>query len=48
MRRNVQPSWPSAITRFCLSSLKTLLTLTQGIPRDELNVLDQLRWPVFK
>src|SRR5262249_41618684 len=32
MRRKVQPSWPSAITCFCLSSLKTLLTLTEPNP----------------
>lgn len=29
MRRNVQPSWPSAITCFCFSFFKTLLTLTE-------------------
>src|SRR5215471_210765 len=32
MRRKVQPSWPSAITCFCFSSLKTLLTLTEPNP----------------
>ena len=32
IRRNDQPSWPSAMTCFFFSSFKTLLTLTEGNP----------------
>src|SRR3954447_20326803 len=41
MRRSDHPSCPSAITCCFLSSLKTLLTLTQGNSRVRINVLDQ-------
>ncbi len=41
MRRRDQPSRPNAITCCFLSSLKTLLTLSQGIPCDRFNVLSQ-------
>src|SRR5215218_2960290 len=32
IRRRDQPNWPSAMTWFFFSSLKTLLTLTEGYP----------------
>src|SRR3954453_14064742 len=41
MRRSDHPNCPSAITCCFLSSLKTLLTLTQGNSRVRINVLDQ-------
>src|SRR5437764_15277960 len=41
MRRSDHPNRPSAITCCFLSSLKTLLTLTQGNSRVRINVLDQ-------
>src|SRR5215471_7929195 len=48
MRRSDQPSRPSAITCSLFASLKTLLTLTEGIPHVRINVPDQLlRWPLF-
>jgi len=34
-RRQVQPNWPNAVTCFCFSSLKTLLTLTEPIAPSE-------------
>ena len=39
---------PSAMTCCRFSSLKTLLTSTEGIPLVAVNVLTQLRWPVFR
>ena len=56
MRRSDHPSRPSAMTCCFLSSLKTLLTLTEGIPHAWINVLDQppigrfsgdYHWPVL-
>jgi hypothetical protein len=56
MRRSDYPSRPSAITCCFLSSLKTLLTLTQGKSRVRINVVDQSsvgrfsgdnHWPVL-
>src|SRR4051794_38985742 len=41
MRRSDHPNRPSAITCCFLSSLKTLLTRTQGNSRVRINVLDQ-------
>ena len=43
-----QPSRPSAMTCCRFSSLKTLLTSTEGIPPVAVNVLPQFRWPVFR
>ena len=42
MRRSDHPSRPSAMHCCFFSSLKTLLTLTEGNPRVGINVLDQL------
>src|SRR5215218_3542409 len=37
IRRKDQPNWPSAMTWFFFSSLKTLLTLTESIPPDSMS-----------
>src|SRR3954470_24348175 len=45
MRRSDHPNRPSAITCCFLSSLNTLITLTQGNSRVRINVLDKTsRW----
>src|SRR3954452_6468727 len=49
MRRNGQPSRPNAITCCCFSSVKTLLTSSEGISLpSRFNVLPYFRWPVFR
>jgi hypothetical protein len=46
-QRPAQP--PQRDNLLFLASLKTLLTLTEGIPTVGINVLDQLfRWPLFQ
>ena len=49
MRRTGQPSWPSAMTCFRFSSLKTLLTPTEAIA-SRLSYCPEhcLRWPIFR
>ena len=48
MLRSGQPSRPSAMTCCCLCSLNTLLTSREGPPPLGVNILLQLRWPVFR
>jgi transposase len=48
MRRSDQPNWPNAMTCFFFSSLKTLLTLTEGIPPPESTSRVFFYWPVFR
>ena len=48
IRRSDHPRRPKAMTCCLLSSLKTLLTLTQAMPDVWINVLNQsLLWPLF-
>jgi hypothetical protein len=42
MRRSDHPKRPNPMTCCFFSSLKTLLTLTEGNPRVRINVLDPL------
>ena len=49
MRRSDQPSRPSAMTCCFFSSLKTLLTLTEGNPPSgSMSWISLSRWPVFR
>src|SRR4051812_30936231 len=48
MRRRDQPSCPRAITCFCFSSLKTLLTISEGSLRSDFMSGAGCYWPVLR
>jgi hypothetical protein len=48
IRRKDQPNWPSAMTWFFFSSLKTLLTLTEEYPAGFNVPICCFYWPVFR